>query len=105
MTNKTGSWGADETVLAVTEYDGGNGRSVEAIAADLGRSKRSVQGKLTAEKVYVVPTKAVAAKKDDGPTKGEIITSIKATGRFEDVDGLNGTTKGALKELLVILSA
>ncbi len=105
MSNKTGSWGTDETALAVSEYDGGNGRSVEDIASELGRSKRSVQGKLTAEKVYVVPVKVVAVKKDDGPTKGEHLTAIKASGKFVDVDGLNGATKAALIEIRALVSA
>jgi len=105
MSKKTGAWTNEETVKAVSEYDGGNGRSVADIAEDMGRSTRSVQGKLTAEKVYVVPTKPVAKKKDDGPTKGELITAIKATGRFVEFDGLNGATKAAQKELLAILTA
>lgn len=103
--NKTGSWGVDETASVVSAYDGGNGDSVETIAEATGRSKRSIQGKLTAEKVYVVPTKPVAKKKDEGPTKGENLTAIKATGRFENVEGLSGATKAAQVEILALLTA
>ena len=102
-TAKTGSWGEDETAKAVSMYSEltGDGRSspdaVEEIAKVLQRTKRSVQGKLTSEKVYVAPEKKPAAKKDEGPTKKEILDSIEGLGF--DPSGLESATKPALERV------
>jgi len=93
---KTGSWTTEETKAVVESYT--SGATVQDIAKDTGRSTRSVQGKLTSEKVYVPPVKVKAAKRDEGPTKGEILTAIANTGF--DVEGFDAATKPALTRLL-----
>ena len=68
--------------------------AVETVAEVLGRTKRSVQGKLTTLGAYVVPEKVAKPKRDDGPTKGEIQTEISDMGF--NVEGFEAATKPAL---------
>ena len=93
---RTGNWTADEQKKVIDAYL--SGVSVDELVTETGRSKRSIQGKLVAEKVYVVPEKPKNVKKDDGPSKKEILNEIAATGF--DVDGLDNATKSALGRLL-----
>jgi hypothetical protein len=78
---------------------GADPEAVDKVAEQLGRSRKSVQGKLSYMDVYVVPEKPKAAKKDEGPTKGEILTAIS---KFMDPDGLDSATKPALKRVLTL---
>jgi hypothetical protein len=98
-----GKWTDELAEQAVARYNEltESGKSapeaVEEIADEMGRTKRSVQGKLTSMQVYVAPEKKPAKKKDEGPTKGEILTAIADTGF--DVTGLETATKPALERV------
>lgn len=99
---KTGKWAEGELERAVEMYDPDNSdASVDEICKVLNRKKRSVIGKLVNADVYQAPEKPKAAKKDDGPTKGEILTAIAATGF--DISGFDNANKDALKRLLAHL--
>lgn len=92
------TWDADKVATLKAGYDPDNSdASVAKLMETLNKSKRMVVGKLVSEKVYVAPEKPKAAKKDDGPTKGEILTSIKAKGF--DIEGFDNATKAALSRL------
>ena len=99
---KVAKWG-DEVVTALVEgYDGEASEDVRAeqvadLMDSLEKSKREVVGKLVSLKLYVAPEKKVAAKKDEGPTKKEILRAIEDTGF--DVSGFEGATKDALNRL------
>lgn len=84
------------TAQIVDQYQGGI--SVEDIAASIEKSVRSVRSKLVREGVYVAQPKATARKSDE-PTKKELLNDLEAVYPF-DVNGLQGATKDAIKDLL-----
>ena len=86
---------AEMTAAIVDQYQAGV--SVDAIATDIGKSVRSVRSKLVREGVYVAKAKP-AAKRDNGPTKKELLIELEATGF--DVNGFEGATKDAILRLI-----
>jgi hypothetical protein len=98
-TLKRGKWDDSEAEKASARYVelGSTPEAVEKVAKELGRTTRSVQGKLTTMGVYQVPEKKPAAKKDDGPTKGEILKAITDMGF--DTEGLDSATKPAIQRV------
>lgn len=69
--------------------------ALDAIAAEIGASRRMVQGKLVSMKLYVPMEKPKKeTKKDEGPSKKEILYAISKSG--VSVEGLEGATKPAL---------
>jgi len=95
---KTGKWTEEDVKVLMSIYDPEDSdNTVLAAMKELNRSKRSITGKLVSEKAYVAPEKPVRQKKDEGPTKGEILTSLAKLGY--DPEGLDAATKPALKTL------
>jgi len=86
---------AELTAAIVDQYQ--NGVSVDEIATDIGKSVRSVRSKLVREGVYVAKAKP-AAKRDNGPTKKELLIELESTGF--DVNGFEGATKDAILRLI-----
>lgn len=96
---RTGGWTKEEADKLVGIYDPENSDATVAEAMkELNRSKRSIQGKLVSEKLYVAPEKPAPKKKDEGPTKGEILTALVENGF--PVEGLDAATKPALTNVL-----
>ena len=85
------------TAAIVDQYQAGV--SVDEIATDIGKSVRSVRSKLVREGVYVAKAKP-AAKRDNGPTKKELLIELENTGF--DVSGFEGATKDAILRLIAI---
>ena len=83
------------TAAIVDQYQ--NGVSVDEIATDIGKSVRSVRSRLVREGVYVAKAKP-AAKRDNGPTKKELLIELENTGF--DVNGFEGATKDAILRLI-----
>jgi len=86
---------AEMTAAIVDQYQAGV--SVDEIATDIGKSVRSVRSKLVREGVYVAKAKP-AAKRDNGPTKKELLIELENTGF--DVNGFEGATKEAIMRLI-----
>jgi len=86
---------AEMTAAIVEQYQ--QGADVDQIADSIGKSVRSVRSKLVREGVYVAKPKP-AAKRDQGPTKKELLNDLEATGF--DVSGFEGATKEAIVRLL-----
>ena len=86
---------AELTAAIVDQYQAGV--SVDEIATDIGKSVRSVRSKLVREGVYVAKAKP-AAKRDNGPTKKELLIELENTGF--DVNGFEGATKDAIMRLI-----
>lgn len=84
------------TAQIVDQYQAGV--SVDDIAASIEKSVRSVRSKLVREGVYVAQPKATARKSDE-PTKKELLNELETVYPF-DVNGLQGATKDAIKDLL-----
>ena len=77
---------------------------LEQIAEHFTKSVRSVRAKLVREQVYVAPEKPTSVKKNDGPTKKELIAQLSAvTGSKHE--GIDGATKGAISELIGLFEA
>ena len=94
----------DEQVQqAVTEYTAGGNAALDTIAANLGKTRRSVIAKLVREGVYVVEGKG-ALKEGQAvkePTKKEIFAQLeKAVPGDVVVNGLFAATKESLVSLL-----
>lgn len=78
------------------------GQTVEAIAEAMGKAVRSVRSKLVREGVYVAAEKAPKAKREEGPTKKELIRELEALAPFA-VDGFMNATKEAIQSLIELL--
>jgi len=91
----TQNYTAEMTAAIVEQYQ--QGADVDQIADSIGKSIRSVRSKLVREGVYVAKPKPVA-KRDQGPTKKELLNDLDATGF--DVAGFEGATKEAILRLL-----
>ena len=65
----------------------------------MGKTPRSVIGKLVSMSIYQAPEKKVV--KDEGPTKKELLASLRQTG-FDDA-GLEGATKEAISRVLNVV--
>jgi len=98
-TQKVVNYSPEMTAAIVEQYQ--NGVEIDAIAASIEKSVRSVRSKLVREGVYVAKPKA-SARKQEGPTKKEILRDIEEVGF--DVSGFEGATKEALTRLMAVVS-
>jgi len=89
------NYSAEMTASIVSQYQAGV--EVEAIAASIEKSVRSVRSKLVREGVYVAKPKAKSTRVM-GPTKKELLKDLEATGF--DVAGFEGATKDAIERLI-----
>ena len=94
MTKETQNYTAEMTKDVVEAYQ--NGETVEAIAARLGKSTRSVVAKLSREGVYKAKSKA---KGTQAPKKAELIAEIAhSIGTSEElIESLEKATREALE--------
>ena len=76
------------------------GASVESIAEAMGKAVRSVRAKLVREGVYVAPEKGVKSKREEGPTKKEMLIRLSEVWPDAPVDGLVNATKAAIASLI-----
>lgn len=81
------------------------GASVESIAEAMGKAVRSVRAKLVREGVYVAPEKGVKAKREEGPTKKELLITLAEVWPDAPVDGLMNATKEAIASLIAHLES
>jgi len=89
----------DEMVeTAISMYQDLGNEGLEAIAEAVGKNVRSVRSKLVREGIYVASEKP-ATRKNDGPTKKELLIQLEAVSPFE-VTGFMGATKSALTQLI-----
>ncbi len=78
MAKKAPNYSPELTDAIVADYQAG--KPVEDIADAIGKSVRSVRSKLVREGVYVAQEKPQGSKRDNGPTKKELL------GKLEEVD-------------------
>lgn len=86
-----------QTAQMIADYQAG--QSVEAIAEAMGKAVRSVRSKLVREGVYVAAEKPAKAKREEGPTKKELMRELEAIAPFP-VDGLMNATKEAIQAVI-----
>jgi hypothetical protein len=89
-----------QTAQMVSDYQ--SGQTVESIAESMGKAVRSVRSKLVREGVYVATEKAVKAKREDGPTKKELMRDLESVAPFQ-VEGFANATKEAIQSLIDLL--
>lgn len=93
---KAPNYTAEATAKIIADYQAGV--PVEQIADAIEKSVRSVRSKLVREGVYVATPKA-KARKDNEPTKKELLLELESVAPFE-VDGLMGATKASIQDLI-----
>lgn len=86
-----------QTAAMIADYQAG--KSVEDIAEAMGKAVRSVRSKLVREGVYIAQEKPVKAKREEGPTKKELMRELEALAPFE-VEGFMNATKEAIQALI-----
>ena len=87
-----------QTAQLISSYQAGN--SVEAIAEAMHKAVRSVRAKLVREGVYIAPEKGVKAKREEGPTKKEMLRDLADVWPDAPVEGLANATKEAIAALI-----
>ena len=92
-----------QTSAMIAEYQAG--ATVEALAEAMGKAVRSVRAKLVREGVYVAPEKGAKSKREEGPTKKELLITLSAVWPDAPVDGLINATKEAIASLIAHLES
>ena len=90
-----------QTEAMIAEYQAG--QTVEAIAESMGKAVRSVRAKLVREGVYIAPEKGAKSKREEGPTKKELIRELEELAPFP-VEGFLNATKEAIQALIAHLT-
>ena len=102
-TEKRVNYTEAQTKALVEDYLAG--KSVEEIADATGRAVRSVRSKLVREGVYVAAEKPVKAKREEGPTKKELLRDLEALAPHFPIEGFVNATKEALTALIYHLES
>lgn len=88
-----------ETLHAMYAELGNTG--IEAIANKLGKTPRSVISKLVRDGIYVAPEKKASTRKDNDPSKKELLNTLDKAGFSPD--GLENATKEALSRVIALV--
>ena len=87
------NYSAELTAAIVERYTAGE--TVEMIAESIGKAVRSVRSKLVREGVYVAQEKPAAAKREEGPTKKELLRDLELLAPHLPIEGFVNATKEA----------
>lgn len=98
---KTVNYTAEMVDQIVSMYEELGNEGLDEIAEAVGRPVRSVRSKLVREGVYIASPKAPKAKREDGPTKKDLLNELEALVAF-DVNGLMGATKAAIADVIAL---
>lgn len=101
MAEKKVNYTEAQTAALVSEYQAG--KSVDDLAEAMGRARKSVIAKLVREGVYVAAVK-VPAVKDEGPTKKELLATLRELAPEISSEGIGNATKDALTALIARLT-
>ena len=94
MAKKAPNYSPELTDAIVADYQAG--KPVEDIADAIGKSVRSVRSKLVREGVYVAKEKPQGVKRDNGPSKKELLGKLEEVDPNAPLSGLMGATKEAI---------
>ena len=97
-TEKRVNYTEAQTKALVEDYLAG--KTVDEIAEATGRAVRSVRSKLVREGVYVAAEKPVKAKREEGPTKKELLRDLESLAPHFPIEGFVNATKEALIALI-----
>jgi hypothetical protein len=98
---KTVNYTAEMVERMVSMYEQLGNEGLDEIAQTLGRPVRSVRSKLVREGVYVAAPVKAKAKREEGPTKKELLNELETLVSF-DVNGLTGATKEAIAAVIAL---
>jgi hypothetical protein len=98
---KTANYTTEMVERMVAMYEELGNEGIEAIAEAVNRPVRSVRSKLVREGVYVAAPVKQKAKREEGPTKKELLNELEALVSFE-VNGLTGATKEAIASVIAL---
>lgn len=102
-TSKTANYTDAQVEQIVEMYATLGNDGLQDISDAVGKSVRSVRSKLVREGVYVATPKAASPKRDQGPTKKELLNQLEEMVGF-DVTPLSGATKEGLQSLIAFAS-
>lgn len=89
------------TDKAVSMYQEGGNAALDTIAEALNRSVASVRSKLVREGVYKADPKTATAKKDNGPTKADLLETLESVSPDDFVtDDFKGANKAGISWLI-----
>ena len=91
------NYSVEMTDKIISDYQ--DGISVAEISESIGKSVRSVRSKLVREGVYIPTEKSSSAKKNQEPTKKELLKVLDGLVDFSTT-GLLGATKESLLDLI-----
>ena len=94
MPKKAPNYSEELTMQVIASYQAGS--PVEDIADAIGKSVRSVRSKLVREGVYVAKEKPKGSKRDNGPSKKELLGKLEEVDPNAPLNGLMGATKEAI---------
>ena len=97
-TEKRVNYTEEQTAAIVERYQAGE--SVETIAESIGKAVRSVRSKLVREGVYVAAEKPAKAKREEGPTKKELLRDLEVLAPHFPIEGFMNATKEALTAII-----
>jgi hypothetical protein len=98
---KTTNYTSEMVDRMVSMYEQLGNEGIEEIAEAVGRPVRSVRSKLVREGVYVAAPVKAKAKREEGPTKKELLNELETLVSF-DVNGLTGATKDAIAAVIAL---
>jgi hypothetical protein len=98
MAEKKVNYTEAQTAAIVERYTAGE--TVETIAESIGKAVRSVRSKLVREGVYVAAEKAPKAKREEGPTKKELLRDLEVLAPHLPIEGFVNATKEAITALI-----
>lgn len=101
-TAKRVNYTEEQTAALIERYQAGE--SVESLAESMGKAVKSVRAKLVREGVYIAPEKPVKAKREEGPTKKELIRQLEQVAPQLPVDGFMNATKEAIQAVIDLLT-
>jgi transposase-like protein len=91
-------WTAEQKIEVIDLYEKGD--SVEAIADHVNRTTKAVRAILVQANVYVKQEKPTSTAKREGPSKKEMLKTLKAIWQAAPVEGLQNATKEAIQDLI-----
>jgi hypothetical protein len=92
---KTINYTSEMVDRMVSMYEQLGNDGMDAIAEAVNRPVRSVRSKLVREGVYVAAPVKAKAKREEGPSKKDMLNELETLVYF-DVNGLTGATKEAI---------
>lgn len=105
-TEKTPNYTESQVRDMISAYQTAPGdATVDKLAKDLAKTRRSIIAKLTHLGIYQKPVAAPKTLKDEGPTKKDLLAQLEEADPTFPIDGITPATKEAIAAVLAIVRA